>query len=91
MNKILNEAVKKDKLLFNELYEKTKNCNRNQLVKLLMTNERNNKEQKQRFDEAIKAINILQEIIYQQPSNNAEKDLWILDRLETIKYILKEK
>lgn len=33
-----------DKLLFDELYEKTKDCSRVQFVKLLMTKERENKQ-----------------------------------------------
>ena len=35
-----------DKLLFDELYEKTKDCSRVQIVKLLMTKERENKQLK---------------------------------------------
>lgn len=42
-----------EKLLFDELYEKTKDCGRVQFVKLLMTKERENKELKKRYENAV--------------------------------------
>ena len=40
-----------EKLLFDELYEKTKDCGRVQFVELLMTKERENKELKKQLEE----------------------------------------
>ena len=42
-----------EKLLFDELYEKTKDCGRIQFVELLMTKERENKELKQKYLNAV--------------------------------------
>lgn len=42
-----------------------------------------------RIDEAITSIDILIEIIKQQPTDNALDDLWILDKLNGFKNILK--
>ena len=44
---------------------------------------------KSRIDKAINSIDILQEIIYQQPADNAIDDLWLLDKLDGFKYILR--
>ena len=41
------------KLLFDELYEKTKDCGRVQFVKLLMTKEKENQKYKEVIDKAI--------------------------------------
>lgn len=49
-----------------------------------------NKKYKEVIDKAINSIDILQEIIYQQPTNNSADDLWLLDKLDGIKNILKE-
>ena len=38
-----------------------------------------------RINKAINNIDILQEIIYQQPTNNKEDDFWLLDKLDGIK------
>lgn len=46
--------------------------------------------QKEVIDKAITNINILIEIIKQQPTDNALDDLWILDKLNGFKNILKE-
>lgn len=43
-----------EKLLFDELYEKTKDCGRVQFVKLLMTKERENKQLKKQLEERTK-------------------------------------
>ena len=48
------------------------------------------KKQKEVIDKAITNINILIEIIKQQPTDNALDDLWILDKLNGFKNILKE-
>ena len=48
------------------------------------------KELKEVIDKAITNINILIEIIKQQPTDNALDDLWILDKLNGFKNILKE-
>ena len=42
-----------------------------------------------RIDKAITNIDILQEIIYQQPTDNQADDLWLLDKLDGIKNTLK--
>ena len=42
-----------EKLLFDEIYEKTKDCGRVQFVKLLMTKERENQELKQKYLNAV--------------------------------------
>lgn len=42
-----------EKLLFDELYEKTKDCGRVRFVELLMTKERENKELKQKYLNAV--------------------------------------
>ena len=44
-----------DELLFNEIYEKTKNCGRTQFVRLLMDKERENKELKEKLETSEKA------------------------------------
>lgn len=43
-----------------------------------------------RIEKALLHIDILQELIYKQPSNNAEYDMWILDKLDGIKFCLKD-
>ena len=48
--------------------------------------ERNN--YKSRCKKTINAINILQEIIYQQPTENGADDMWLLDKLDGFKNIL---
>lgn len=45
----------KEELLFNEIYEKTKNCGRTQFVRLLMDKERENKELKKQLERSEKA------------------------------------
>lgn len=45
--------IDNEKLLFDELYEKTKDCGRVQFVKLLMTKERENQELKQKYLNAV--------------------------------------
>ena len=45
--------------------------------------------QKEVIDKAITSIDILIEIIKQQPTDNALDDLWILDKLNGFKNILK--
>ena len=42
-----------------------------------------------RINKAITNIDILQEIIYQQPTDNQVDDFWLLDRLDGIKNALK--
>lgn len=42
-----------ENLLFDEIYEKTKDCGRVQFVKLLMTKERENQELKQKYLNAV--------------------------------------
>lgn len=48
-----------------------------------------NKQLKDVIDKAITNINILIEIIKQQPTDNTLDDLWILDKLNGFKNILK--
>ena len=43
---------------------------------------------KQRIDKTINAIEILQEIIYQQPTDNGADDFYLLDKLDGFKNIL---
>ena len=43
----------------------------------------------QRIDKTITHIDILQEIIYQQPTCNKEDDMWLQEKLAGIKNILK--
>lgn len=45
-----------EELLFDELYEKTKDCGRTQFIKLLMQKERKNKELKEQLEEINKFI-----------------------------------
>ena len=42
-----------EKLLFDELYEKTKDCGRVQFVKLLMTKEQENQLLKEKYENAV--------------------------------------
>ena len=42
-----------------------------------------------RMNKALTNIDILQEIIYKQPSKNNADDMWILDKLDGIKFVLK--
>lgn len=51
--------------------------------------EQENKKCKEAIDKAITNINILIEIIKQQPTDNTLDDLWILDKLNGFKNILK--
>ena len=46
------------------------------------------KEYKSRCEKVINAIDILQEIIYQQPTDNKADDMWLLDKLDGFKNIL---
>ena len=42
-----------------------------------------------RMNKALTNIDILQEIIYKQPSKDNANDMWILDKLDGIKFVLK--
>lgn len=46
-----------DELLYNEIYEKTKECGRSQFIKLLMQKERENQELKQDIKNLVHIIN----------------------------------
>lgn len=50
-----------EKLLFDELYEKTKDCGRVQFVKLLMTKEKENQELKKQLEELKSTNKVLSE------------------------------
>lgn len=43
----------------------------------------------ERIDKALTNIDVLQEIIKQQPTENKEDDKWILEKLDGIKHCLK--
>lgn len=55
-----------EELLYNEIYEKTKDCGRTQFVRLLMDKERENKQLKEQLkeDNINKARDKIQEIAY---------------------------
>ena len=61
-----------EKLLFDELYEKTKDCGRVQFVKLLMAKEKENKELKKQLEN------------YKKLGFRCEKALEYLDKIETL-------
>lgn len=56
------EMMDENELLFDEFYEKTKDCGRVQFVKLLMAKERENKELKTRIKEALNVLEKKQRI-----------------------------
>ncbi len=64
-----------EELLFDEIYEKTKDCGRVQFVKLLMTKERENQELKKQVEETEKCLKDMYHI-------NIENDKE-LDKLKT--------
>ena len=71
-----------EKLLFDELYEKTKDCGRVQFVELLMTKERENKElQKQLEEYQLQNIDLRVDIMIQKKSfpNKLIKDKTFYD------------
>lgn len=51
----------KEELLYNKLYEKTKDCGRTQFVRLLMDKERENKELKEQLQQKENIINKVRE------------------------------
>ena len=53
-----------NELLFDELYEKTKDCGRVQFVRLLMEKERENRELKMQLEKNMKDRNTYDELIY---------------------------
>lgn len=59
-----------EKLLFDELYEKTKDCGRVQFVKLLMTKERENKELKEKLDK------------YENPEDMTLMMMWCTEKVK---------
>ena len=66
-----NETFKTDEGLFNYVIELEQQC----------------KKQKETIDKAINDLNIILEIVREQPSGS---DCWIINRLETNKKILQE-
>ena len=66
-----NETFKTDEGLFNYVIELEQQC----------------KKQKETIDKAINDLNIILEIVREQPSGS---DCWIINRLEANKKILKE-
>ena len=85
----INDKFKTDRVSADEEYQLV--CQRNYLsTKYIEHLEQQCKKQKEVIDKAITNINILIEIIKQQPTDNAPDDLWILDKLNGFKNILKE-
>ena len=93
-----------NELLFDELYEKTKDCGRVQFVRLLMEKERENQELKKQLEEKDDFINKLQGTKYRLDKydyerTNQQKEFieWLEDKLnmcdgflDTIKSDLEE-
>lgn len=73
-----------EKLLFDELYEKTKDCSRVQFVKLLMTKERENQELKEQLDDANEKTLLLQA---SEPMLNYKKALEETQQKEFINWL----
>ena len=76
-----------EKLLFDELYEKTKDCGRVQFVELLMTKERENKELKEELVSANESITWWNNRFNAVTRDNKQlKDNWI----ELTKWVIEQ-
>ena len=72
----------KEELLYNKLYEKTKDCGRTQFVRLLMDKERENKELKEQLQQKEDIINKAREYIYEHARIDDEYPAYIEMLLE---------
>lgn len=72
-----------EKLLFDELYEKTKDCGRVQFVKLLMTKEKENQKYKEVIDKAIEIIS-KEFLCYDNESDEYIQGIKLLDILKEV-------
>lgn len=81
---------KEDKIIkeHKRFAEKQKEMYELQRIRTISLETKNNKLEKI-IDEALIHLDILQEIIYKQPSENRCDDFWLLDKLDGIKNILK--
>lgn len=78
-----------EKLLFDELYEKTKDCGRVQFVKLLMTKERENQELKKQLEEyknsqSCSFVNICKSTKIANYNQQKEFIKWLENEIHTI-------
>ena len=80
-----------NELLFDELYEKTKDCGRVQFVRLLMEKERENQELKKQLEEKDDFINKLQGTKYRLDKYDYERTMqqkefieWLESNLEVL-------
>ena len=82
----INDKFKTDRVSADEEYQLV--CQRNYLsTKYIEHLEQQCKKQKEVIDKAINDLNIILEIVREQPSGS---DCWIINRLEANKKILKE-
>lgn len=76
-----------NELLFNELYEKTKDCGRVQFIKLLMEKERENQELKKQLEKKYKKVGTLTgQLLYEENTKliNQQKEFveWLEQKLK---------
>ena len=79
-----------NELLFDELYEKTKDCGRVQFINLLMEKEREIKELKKRLEKKYEKVGTLTgELLYEENTKliNQQKEFieWLEDYIDTLK------
>lgn len=74
-----------NELLFDKLYEKTKDCGRTQFIRLLMSKERENQQLKDRIDKAIEWVYIVQ----QNENNKHLEPIISIDELDELLELLK--
>ena len=70
-----------EELLYNELYEKTKDCGRTQFIKLLMEKERENKQLKSKLKEVIDYINTTKYSDIVGLNSSSIKDFWFVKEI----------
>ena len=78
-----------DELLYNKIYEKTKECGRDQFIKLLMQKERENQELKNQQKEFINFLNnmiIAYKRAEKEYGNVADRAFWIAFETALSKY-----
>lgn len=83
---MMEEQLKENNILFNELYEKTKDCGRVQFINLLMEKEREVKELKKQLDE----LQTLYNNMFKCHCNRVQVETLLSQQKEFIEYLESE-
>ena len=83
---MMEEQLKENNILFNELYEKTKDCGRVQFINLLMEKEREKQELKKKLDE----LQTLYNNMFKCHCNRVQVETLLSQQKEFIEYLESE-